>query len=58
MNVLFFSVPNISFSSYSLNFLERFIESHKVQFSGNAGLKPKEGEMTSRPWMWPINLKV
>lgn len=25
---------------------------------GNAGLKPKEGELTSQPWMWPINYKV
>ena len=25
---------------------------------GNAGLKPKEGEYTSRPWEWPINLRV
>lgn len=24
---------------------------------GNAGLKPKEGELTSRPWHWPINLR-
>ncbi|KAL1468871.1 hypothetical protein MTO96_025148, partial [Rhipicephalus appendiculatus] len=24
---------------------------------GNAGLKPKEGEVTSRPWQWPINYK-
>jgi len=27
-------------------------------FQGNAGLKPKEGEVTSRPWQWPINYKV
>jgi dolichyl-phosphate-mannose-protein mannosyltransferase len=26
-------------------------------FEGNAGLKPKEGEVTSRPWQWPINLR-
>lgn len=25
---------------------------------GNAGLKPKEGEITSRPWQWPINYRV
>ena len=25
---------------------------------GNAGLKPKEGEVTSRPWQWPINYRV
>lgn len=27
-------------------------------FQGNAGLKPKEGEVTSRPWQWPINFRV
>jgi len=27
-------------------------------FQGNAGLKPKEGEVTSKPWQWPINYKV
>lgn len=34
------------------------MESHAVMFQGNAGLKPKEGEVTSRPWQWPINYKV
>jgi len=50
-------LSNTSFSEYKLNFFQRFVESHLVMFNGNAGLKPKEGEMTSRPWMWPINLK-
>lgn len=27
-------------------------------FQGNSGLKPKEGEITSKPWQWPINYKV
>ena len=40
------------------NFVFRFIESHQVMLQGNAGLKPKEGEYTSRPWEWPINLRV
>lgn len=35
-----------------------FVESHTVMFQGNAGLKPKEGEVTSRPWQWPINYRV
>jgi len=26
-------------------------------FEGNAGLKPKEGEVTSRPWQWPVNYR-
>ena len=30
----------------------------KASAQGNAGLKPKEGEVTSRPWQWPINYKV
>lgn len=25
---------------------------------GNSGLKPKEGEITSRPWQWPIDFRV
>lgn len=29
-----------------------------MMLQGNAGLKPKEGEITSRPWQWPINYKV
>ena len=24
---------------------------------GNAGMKPKEGEWTSKPWEWPVNYK-
>lgn len=54
----FVPVPNVSFSVYAPSFLERFIESHAVMFQGNAGLKPKEGEVTSRPWQWPINYRV
>lgn len=50
-------LPNVSFSAYKLNFFQRFFEAHAVMFSGNAGLKPKDGELTSRPWMWPINLR-
>lgn len=43
---------------YAPGFLQMFIESHTVMFQGNAGLKPKEGEVTSRPWQWPINYRV
>ncbi len=52
------SVENVSFSSFSPGFLSRFLESHAVMFTGNAGLKPKEGEYTSRPGEWPINIRV
>lgn len=51
-------MPNVSFEVYAPSFLERFMESHAVMFQGNAGLKPKEGEITSRPWQWPINYRV
>ena len=51
-------LPNVSFQNFAPGFLARFIESHAVMLQGNAGLKPKEGEYTSRPWEWPINLRV
>ena len=51
-------LANVSFSVYAPSFLEKFIESHLVMFQGNSNLKPKEGEITSRPWQWPINYKV
>lgn len=54
---IFDKLPNVSFSVYAPSFLERFLESHAVMFQGNAGLKPKEGEVTSRPWQWPINYR-
>lgn len=54
---VFAKLPNVSFEVYAPNFLERFVESHAVMFQGNAGLKPKEGEITSKPWQWPINYK-
>lgn len=58
--LIYFSsaVPNVSFDVYAPSFLERFFESHAVMLQGNAGLKPKEGEVTSRPWQWPINYRV
>jgi len=27
-------------------------------YQGNKGLKPKEGEVISHPWQWPINYRV
>ncbi|XP_068893281.1 protein O-mannosyl-transferase 2 isoform X1 [Tenebrio molitor] len=54
---VFEKLPNVSFEVYAPSFLERFLESHAVMFQGNAGLKPKEGEITSRPWQWPINYR-
>lgn len=51
-------LPNESFKAYGPGFIEKFFESHAVMLQGNAGLKPKEGEVTSRPWQWPINYRV
>ena len=51
-------MANVSFQNFAPGFIARFIESHAVMLQGNAGLKPKEGEYTSRPWEWPINLRV
>jgi dolichyl-phosphate-mannose-protein mannosyltransferase len=48
----------MSFEAYASSFFERLLESHAVMFQGNAGLKPKEGEVTSQPWQWPINYRV
>ncbi len=50
-------LPNISFHVHAPSFIEKFFESHTIMFEGNAGLKPKEGEVTSRPWQWPIDLR-
>jgi dolichyl-phosphate-mannose-protein mannosyltransferase len=52
------ALPNVSFHIFAPSFFQKFIESHLVMFQGNAGLKPKEGETTSRPWQWPINYRV
>lgn len=54
---VFDDLPKVSFESYASGFLERFYESHAVMFQGNSGLKPKEGEVTSQPWQWPINYR-
>ncbi|XP_070577332.1 protein O-mannosyl-transferase 2-like [Ptychodera flava] len=50
-------LPNSSFEVFAPSFLESFLESHAVMAQSNSGLKPKEGEVTSRPWQWPVNYK-
>ncbi|XP_071962879.1 protein O-mannosyl-transferase 2-like [Antedon mediterranea] len=50
-------LPNISFELFAPSFLESVLESHIVMAQSNSGLKPKEGEITSRPWQWPINYR-
>ena len=53
----FAKLPNSSVRDLAPSFFSRFFEAHKVMLQGNSGLKPKEGELTSRPWEWPINLR-
>ncbi|KAM9707683.1 protein O-mannosyl-transferase 2 [Menidia menidia] len=48
-------LPNISLSVLKPSFLEILLESHIVMIRGNSGLKPKDNEMNSKPWHWPIN---
>ncbi|XP_053553342.1 protein O-mannosyl-transferase 2 [Bombina bombina] len=50
-------LPNISVSILKPTFLEILVESHIVMLRANSGLKPKEHEVTSKPWHWPINFQ-
>ncbi|XP_030069613.1 protein O-mannosyl-transferase 2 isoform X2 [Microcaecilia unicolor] len=49
------NLPNISLSVLKPTFLEILWESHIVMIRANSGLKPKDHEVTSKPWHWPIN---
>ncbi|XP_026864714.2 protein O-mannosyl-transferase 2 [Electrophorus electricus] len=48
-------LPNISLCVLKPSFLEILLESHIVMIRGNSGLKPKDNEVSSKPWHWPIN---
>nr|XP_020469607.1 protein O-mannosyl-transferase 2 isoform X1 [Monopterus albus]XP_020469608.1 protein O-mannosyl-transferase 2 isoform X1 [Monopterus albus] len=48
-------LSNISLTVLKPSFLEILLESHIVMIRGNSGLKPKDNEMNSKPWHWPIN---
>ncbi|XP_012156645.1 protein O-mannosyl-transferase 2 [Ceratitis capitata] len=50
-------LKSVNLNMYAPGFFSTFMESHAVMFQGNAGLKPKEGELTSKPWQWPINYR-
>ncbi|XP_031568277.1 protein O-mannosyl-transferase 2-like isoform X2 [Actinia tenebrosa] len=50
-------VPKASPELYKPSFFETIYESHLVMAQTNAGFKPKEGEVTSQPWQWPINYR-
>eukprot|EP01137_Pigoraptor_chileana_P031262 Opistho-2@18832 len=43
--------------SFRPSFFSSFYELHVAMAEVNNGLKPKEGEVTSRPWMWPIDYR-
>ncbi|XP_025912930.1 protein O-mannosyl-transferase 2 isoform X3 [Apteryx rowi] len=51
-------LPNISLDVLKPSFVEILLESHMVMIRGNSGLKPKDNEVTSKPWHWPINYQV
>ncbi|XP_074959702.1 protein O-mannosyl-transferase 2 isoform X2 [Phalacrocorax aristotelis] len=51
-------LPNISLDVLKPSFAEILLESHMVMIRGNSGLKPKDNEVTSKPWHWPINYQV
>lgn len=53
----FSKLPNVSFQLYAPGFFKRFLESHAVMLQGNSDLKVKEGEISSKPWHWPINYR-
>ncbi|XP_033885204.3 protein O-mannosyl-transferase 2-like isoform X1 [Acipenser ruthenus] len=48
-------LPNISLEVLKPSFPEILLESHIVMIRGNSGLKPKDNEVSSKPWHWPIN---
>ncbi|CAB4004592.1 Hypothetical predicted protein [Paramuricea clavata] len=50
-------VPKASPDLFYPSFLESVFESHAVMAQTNSGFKPKEGEVTSQPWQWPINYR-
>ncbi|KAG9481727.1 hypothetical protein GDO78_010779 [Eleutherodactylus coqui] len=50
-------LPKISVSILKPSFLEALVESHIVMLRANSGMKPKEHEVTSKPWHWPINFQ-
>ena len=54
-NIYFPRLPNANFSHLVPSFLSKFVELHRVMLDVNAQMKPKEGEITSQPWEWPLN---
>ena len=50
-------LPNASFSHLAPGFFSRFVELHAVMLAMNNDFRPKEDEVTSKPWQWPLNYK-
>eukprot|EP00051_Salpingoeca_urceolata_P023687 m.407471 g.407471 ORF g.407471 m.407471 type:complete len:560 (+) comp20138_c0_seq1:3375-5054(+) len=50
-------LPEVSTSNIAPGFFASVLELHRVMFRVNNALKPKEGEVTSQPWEWPLNVK-
>eukprot|EP00117_Sycon_ciliatum_P003691 scpid40617/ scgid8375/ Protein O-mannosyl-transferase 2; Dolichyl-phosphate-mannose--protein mannosyltransferase 2 len=48
-------LPNATLETLRPGLLDKMYESHVVMAQTNSGFKPKANEVTSRPWMWPIN---
>ncbi len=51
------NLPVAPKADFSPGFLSSLVELHHGMFSVNNNLKPKENEVTSRPWQWPTNWK-
>ncbi|XP_048585823.1 protein O-mannosyl-transferase 2 isoform X2 [Nematostella vectensis] len=50
-------IPKASPELFKPSFFASVYESHIVMAQTNSGFKPKEGEVTSLPWQWPINYR-
>nr|XP_002131741.1 protein O-mannosyl-transferase 2-like isoform X2 [Ciona intestinalis] len=49
------NVNGVPLTTPTMNFIEKFIESHKVMLFMNNKIKPVRGERTSKAWYWPIS---
>eukprot|EP00118_Oscarella_pearsei_P008995 m.49212 g.49212 ORF g.49212 m.49212 type:complete len:704 (+) comp33965_c0_seq3:46-2157(+) len=50
-------LPKGSINFYKPSFMQAVIEAHKIMTQVNSNLKPKEGEVTSKPWQWAVNYR-
>lgn len=52
------ALPSVQSAHLAPSFWANLYELHYGMFTVNNNLKPKEDEVTSRPWEWPTNYKV